>query len=69
VEASKYNVFPLDNSILSAFLRRGRAVPPDEIFHLFWRTGRLDSASAPGIIAKSYTITAEVEVPQGGARE
>ncbi len=67
VEASKYNVFPLDNSILSRLLApRPSSTAGRNIFTYSGELAGLDSASAPGIIAKSYTITAEVEVPQGG---
>ena len=67
VEASKYNVFPLDNAILSRLLApRPSSIAGRDIFTYSGELAGLDSASAPGIIARSYTITAEVEVPQGG---
>jgi len=67
VEASKYNVFPLDNAILSRLLApRPSSTAGRDIFTYSGELAGLDSASAPGIIARSYTITAEVEVPQGG---
>ena len=67
VEASKYNVFPLDNSILSRILApRPSSTAGRNIFTYSGELAGLDSASAPEIIAKNYTITAEVEVPQGG---
>jgi arylsulfatase A-like enzyme len=67
VEASKFNVFPLDNSILSRLLApRPSSTAGRDIFTYSGELAGLDSASAPGIIAKSYTITAKVEVPQGG---
>jgi arylsulfatase A-like enzyme len=67
VEASKYNVFPLDNSILSRLLApRPSSTAGRNIFTYSGELAGLDSASAPEIIAKNYTITAEVEVPQGG---
>jgi arylsulfatase len=68
VEASKYQVFPLDNSILPRILApkpsytAGRSV--------FTYSGELSgtpSSDAPNILARSYTITAEIEVPNAAA--
>jgi arylsulfatase len=68
-EAAKYNVLPLDNSTLSRWnterpsLKVGRTV--------FTYSGELYgvvSSAAPDILNKSYRITAEVEVPDGGGQ-
>lgn len=67
-EAKKYNVLPLDNSTLARWnaprpnLTGGRTV----FTYSGELTGVPDSA-APSILNKSYTITAEVEIPRGGA--
>jgi arylsulfatase A-like enzyme len=67
VEASKYNVFPLDNSILPRLIApRPSSTAGRNVFTYSGEMSGLDSASAPSIIAKNYTITAEVEIPQGG---
>ncbi len=67
-EAAKYNVLPLDNSTLARWnaprpsLTAGRTV--------FTYSGELSgvpASAAPRILDKSYTITAEVEIPDGGA--
>ncbi len=67
-EAAKYDVLPLDNSTLARFttprpsLTAGRSD--------FTYTGGLSgvpNSGAPSILNKSYTITAEVEIPEGGA--
>ncbi len=67
-EAKKYDVLPLDNSSLSRWnaprpnLTAGRTV--------FTYSGGLTGvpiSGAPSILDKSYTITAEVEIPEGGA--
>jgi arylsulfatase len=67
-EAKKYNVLPLDNSTLARWntprpsLTAGRTV--------FTYSGGLTgvpASAAPDILGKSYTITAEVEIPAGGA--
>ena len=67
-EAKKYNVLPLDNTTLQRWntprpsLTAGRTV----FKYSGELTGVPDSA-APNILNKSYTITAEVEIPKGGA--
>jgi arylsulfatase len=67
-EAKKYNVLPLDNSTLTRWnaprpnLTAGRTV--------FMYSGELTgvpASAAPSILNKSYTITAEVTIPEGGA--
>lgn len=67
-EAAKYDVLPLDNSTLARWntprpsLTGGRTE--------FTYTGGLANvpgSAAPRILDKSYTITAEVEIPDGGA--
>jgi arylsulfatase len=67
-EAKKYNVLPLDNTTLPRWntprpsLTAGRTV--------FTYSGVLTgtpASAAPSILNKSYTITAEVEIPKGGA--
>jgi hypothetical protein len=67
VEASKYNVFPLDNSILERILTaRPSATAGRTLFTYSGELSGLDPGSAPNLLAKSYTITAEVEIPQSG---
>jgi arylsulfatase len=67
-EAKKYNVLPLDNTTL------GRATAPRPSFTagrtVFTYSGELIGtpfSAAPDIRNKSYKITAEVEIPEGGA--
>ena len=67
-EAVKYNVLPLDNR---SFARVGRAAAErhgrQDRVHLHGRELRHRRlANAPNIIGRSYTITAEVDVPEGG---
>ncbi len=67
-EAKKYNVLPLDNSTLSRWNtpRPSLTVGRTE----FTYSGELigtPASAAPSILNKSYTITAEVEIPKGGA--
>jgi arylsulfatase A-like enzyme len=68
LEAAKYQVFPLDNSLAT------RAVTPRPSVTAgrtrFTYSGELTGVpmgDAPSIIATSYTIAADVEIPQGGA--
>ena len=67
-EAKKYNVLPLDNTTLARWntprpsLTAGRTE--------FTYSGELSGvpkSAAPSILNKAYTITAEVEIPKGGA--
>ena len=67
-EAKKYNVLPLDNTTLPRWntprpsLTAGRT----EFTYSGELTG-VPASAAPSILNKSYTITAEVEIPKGGA--
>lgn len=68
VEATKYNVFPLDNSVLQRIIApRPSATAGRNTFTYTSEMPGLPESDAPSILNKSYTITAEVEVPQGGA--
>ena len=67
VEATKYQVFPLDND----FLQRALAPRPSYTAgrSVFTYSGELSGppdTDSPSILAKSYTITAEVEIPKDG---
>jgi arylsulfatase A-like enzyme len=70
LEASKYNVFPLDDRRVERFnpdvagrptLIRGNSQL------LFGKMGRLTEASVVSIKNKSHAITAELDVPESGA--
>lgn len=67
-EAAKYNVLPLDNSTLARWntprpnLTAGRTE-----FSYSGELSGVPGSAAPDIRNKSYTITAEVEIPDGGA--
>ena len=67
VEASKHNVFPLDNSVVERLLTpRPSDTAGRNTFTYSGELSGLDPADAPSILNRSYTITAEVEVPQSG---
>jgi arylsulfatase A-like enzyme len=68
MEAAKYQVFPLDNSLASRMVTPRPSVTAGR--NVFTYSGELTgtpNGDAPGVLAASYTITAEVEIPQGGA--
>jgi arylsulfatase len=68
VEATKYNVFPLDNSVLPRIIApRPSATAGRNVFTYSGEMSGLPDSDAPSILNKSYTITADVEIPQGGA--
>jgi len=68
VEATKYNVFPLDNSVLPRIIApRPSATAGRNTFTYSGELSGLPESDAPSVLNKSYTITAEVDVPQGGA--
>jgi len=68
LESAKYNVLPLDNSTLTRWnapkpsLTAGRTE-----FIYSGELANVPGSTAPSILNKSYTITAEVEIPEGGA--
>jgi arylsulfatase len=67
VEAAKYHVFPLDNSVLSRVITpRPSATAGRTVFTYTGEMAGLPMSDAPSILNRSYTITAEVEVPLGG---
>jgi arylsulfatase len=71
MEATKYNVFPLDDRTLPRFIGPKPSYTPGRTE--FTYTGELTNvphpgiAGAPNVLDKSYTMTAEVEIPEGGA--
>ncbi len=68
VEATKYNVFPLDNSVLPRIITpRPSATAGRTLFTYSGEMAGLPVGNAPSLLNKSYTITADVEIPQGGA--
>jgi arylsulfatase A-like enzyme len=67
VEAKENNVFPLDNSQFQrAIAPRPSAIAGQTVFTYSGVTPGIPLGNAPSILNRSYTITAEVEVPQDG---
>ena len=67
-EAKKYDVLPLDNSTLARLITPSPNLTAGRTD--FTYSGALTGvphSGAPNILNKSYTITAEVTIPEGGA--
>lgn len=71
MEAEKYRVFPLDDSVLDRFVGEKPSYTPGRT--LFTYSGELanvpfpQTGACPNLLNRSYTITAEIEIPKGGA--
>jgi arylsulfatase len=66
-EATKYNVFPLDNTVIQRTLApHPGPVAGRTVFTYTSELSQVPNAAAPSLLNKSYTITAEVEIPQRG---
>ncbi len=67
-EATKYNVFPLDNSVLTRLdTLRPSPTAGRTKFTYSGAILQIPHGAAPNLLNKSYTITANVEIPKQGA--
>ena len=67
-EARKHDVLPLDNSTLARWnTPRPSLTAGQTVFTYSGELTGVPESAAPNILNKSYTITAEVEIPKGGA--
>jgi len=67
-EAAKYNVFPIDNSILPRLITpRPSATAGRTLFTYAGPNAGIPIGNAPSILNKDYTITASVNIPKRGA--
>jgi arylsulfatase len=67
IEATKYRVFPLNNSVpLRIIAPRPSATAGRTEFTYKGVMPDIPYSDAPSILNRSYTITADVEVPEGG---
>jgi arylsulfatase A-like enzyme len=67
-EARKFQVLPLDNSILQRILApRPSATAGRTEFTYSGEVSGLPDGNAPSLLTRSYSITAEIEIPKGGA--
>lgn len=68
MEAAKYNVFPLDNSVLSRLIAPKPSLTSGRsLFSYSYPLSQVPHGGAPSLLNRSYTITAEIDVPPGGA--
>jgi arylsulfatase A-like enzyme len=66
-EAAKYNVLPLSNQgFARAIAPRPSATAGKTVFTYTGETVGIPDGNAPNILNRSFKITAEVEVPEGG---
>ncbi len=66
-EAAKYQVLPIDNSILPRLVApRPSAVAGKTVFTYTGENAGIPVGNAPSILDKDFTITAEVTIPEGG---
>ncbi|MGH0033512.1 MAG: arylsulfatase [Myxococcota bacterium] len=67
-EAKKYQVFPLDASVAARLVapRPNITAGRTEFVYTYPMTG-LPQGDSPALLNSSYTITADIEVPKGGA--
>lgn len=63
IEAAKYNVFPLDNSVATRVIApRPRLAGDRKIFAFSGNPLRIPHGAAPSLLNTSYTITVEVDI-------
>jgi hypothetical protein len=68
VEATKNNVFPMDNSILQRLVTpRPSSTAGRSTFTYTGVMGGISTADAPSFLDRSYSISADIEVPASGA--
>ncbi len=67
-EAAKYQVLPLDNSVLPRLLTpRPSGTAGRTVFTYSGENVGIPVGNAPSLLNRDYTITAEVTIPEGGA--
>ncbi|MGO9019605.1 MAG: arylsulfatase [Syntrophobacteraceae bacterium] len=68
VEAARNNVLPLDNSVLDRLLTpRPSLAAGRSIFTYSGEVPGIPISAAPDLVGRSFTITADLEIPQGAA--
>ncbi len=67
-EFAKYQVLPLDGTASARFVEpRPSQAAGRNIFNYSGSTVSIPAGNQPGLLNTSYTITADIDVPQGGA--
>jgi arylsulfatase len=68
-EAKKYQVFPLDNrSFARAIEPRPSTTAGKSVFTYAGVNPGIATSNAPNLLGRSYTVTADVTVPEGGGK-
>ena len=68
VEATRNQVFPLDNRLATRALSpRPSLAAGRNVFEYKWPVTGIPQGAAPNVLARDFTITAEVDVPKNGA--
>jgi arylsulfatase len=68
VEAAKYNVLPLDASVATRVITPKPSLAAGRtVFTYSGEVTGIPPGDAPSLLATSYTLTAEVTIPDGGA--
>jgi hypothetical protein len=67
-EFAKYQVLPLDGTASARFIApRPSQAAGRKIFNCSGSTVSIPAGNQPGLLNTSYIITADIDVPQGGA--
>ncbi|MBV8321550.1 MAG: sulfatase-like hydrolase/transferase, partial [Hyphomicrobiales bacterium] len=66
-EARKYNVFPLDNRGFERILLPRPSGSPGLTEFIYTAPGSIALGAMPPYVGRSFTITADIDVPKGGA--
>ncbi|MFD3808960.1 arylsulfatase [Streptomyces sp. NPDC058619] len=69
VEAGKYNVMPIDGSVLQRIMTERPQITQNSTSYTF-RSGTqaVPAAVAPRVLNRPHSVTADVEIPPGGAQ-
>ena len=66
-EAGKYQVLPLDDRFYSRALGREGLYPEPDVMTFYEGSVRIQPFSGPPTLNRSWTASAEIEIPDGGA--
>ncbi|HEY2172926.1 MAG TPA: arylsulfatase, partial [Mycobacteriales bacterium] len=68
VEAGRYNVLPIDGSAITRIMTERPAISEDRTsYTLRPETQTIPPAASPKVLNRKHAITADVEIPEGGA--
>jgi arylsulfatase A-like enzyme len=68
VEAGRYDVLPIDGSAVTRLMTERPQLTEERTSYTFWpNTAVLPGAVAPRVLNRPHSITADVEIPTGGA--